>query len=1617
MASRVNTRFLIILAVVGVTVVAIVGGLLYIKNRTDVTGSLKRGDEFMAQGEYVRARSYYTRALSSDPGNLAYLENVRRALLAMQPETGDIARELYANYINVLRHAAEHHPSDVAQHLPLLEELHQAARRSSSWQYSEHLEDSAENMLTRASESHPEYLKGKLYRGIAHVSPWMVDRLSDTEVAAGEEDIKEYLAAFPESDTGWAYLVTARSAALDRLRKAGQATRADEKERELGETLRSGHEQVGEGPQFLTAALLAAVAQHQRDPKKVDREQVRRDMEKLARVITEVEDSTTVSEAALAVERIFWEKDKPDPIRILSEHLDQQPDAHDVRLLRATLLYYDGKLDESDADSNVIIESPLLPVGFLSQLQFEIQKRARSLRVDTAVRRWDLSDETDDQNALMAAIEKSLTELEAVIVDTESDPLLIRARGQIAFVRRDYGLAAALFNRLVSAGVGVDYRTRLYAALSLERQGELGAAVDMLSQANFEQPGNTIAMLHEGQLRLRMGQYEEATALADAVLEIDDQNEQAHLLKLTIEQQKDPTGRTTTDPLREAMANATALFRAGEYDAARSTIQAELSKTPNDLSLLNGMVRIEIASGRMDDARKYVDHALVVSPKSRTFLTYKANLDNPDPIGAIEQYMRDLYSDETERAVETLLAFSALRMRYERDLDAARTASDSEQVTELTNSLARLNQKETVFRAKAEQLAPENPRLIEYRFMKSVQAKDWPAVEQVISVAQRLNSDQAGGALYRGRYEAALDNPEEAARMFQLATEQIPYSAMAWRMLALAKRFLGDYQGALRAFQSAYANNPADITTVGEYAKLLNLTGNQTRALIVIRQGRRLAPTNAEIRELWLGLEAAAGEPRTVLSERRKRYEQNPEDKKNAAALADFLGRTKPKRELILDDKGQEVYSFDRWTRLPGVGRGSAAELIAQEERKWWAEADVIVEDLAPPGERRLDWHLLRSGLLRARGDVQGGEDVLRAWAAKQSDPEEQVDAMVALGLYQSGVDRTAEAIASFEMALEIDAESKHKAHLALGETYFRQGRYAEAISQLEAVTAFSPSRQLDLQIIESYIKTGQVQKARELLAEAEARDQPDGTSIMLRASIAGQEADQLWQEGEREAAEQRYAEHLESLQLAAKVDPTNPMPHVLQAVAKLAAYRRTGNAVLLDDALRALTRADDVRPEFVQTSLTRVKVLQEKKDPASAISELTRLLERSPGQNDARRQLVQLLMLEGRDEAAIEVVRAAVEYNPSTVFWVVALADLHVSEQRKAERTLRALPPNALEARTLRAQIKRLSESVEMHYRSAIELTPAPRLIAKRAEILLANDPPDYEPTIKLIEEHAKLVEDSPTLRTLYARALARTGKLAQALEHMEIAYVRFRELIRDELIPPQNIEKWYQELFEIHNREAARTEEFARKTAGEPDAYELRAIGNIWAMGGVDGLSRAIEVRTKAIAMAPEEDVRLRTDLHADLAGAMVLTKQHRDALAEYKKALDLDPGSGVTLNNIAYIYSEFLGEPESGLPYAQKAAELLPMEAGIMDTLGFIYFRMDKTELAESYLRRASQLQATAENQMHMGALFHKKGDYALARRYLAKAAELNPTNEIREEINRLADDIRTKTENRQ
>jgi len=834
----------------------------------------------------------------------------------------------------------------------------------------------------------------------------------------------------------------------------------------------------------------------------------------------------------------------------------------------------------------------------------------------------------------------------------------------------------------------------------------------------------------------------------------------------------------------------------------------------------------------------------------------------------------------------------------------------------------------------------------------------------------------------RGQYE-------DAVRILLNVTSRMEYSASAWRTLGLAYMQLGNSSEAARAYGQAYRVDPTRLDVIRSYIQMLLQTGEQTRALEVARNATQLAPEDQEIRDAWLQLEAQVGEVGVAIRERRKDYEDDPDDRTNAVRLAALLGQTEPDRLLILGNDGEPRYNQQQWRRLSTQER---ARVILEKKQQWQDEADGIVERLAAESDGAdLQIAALRAQLLRTRGEVAAGEQVLREFIAGHEPSERTVQMYLVLGRYLVDANRPQDAVEPYRQALEYQQEGDTSVHVALGDLYFNQGDYEQALEHFERVlqgTDDNPA--VELRIVECLVSLDRLDEAERRLSEYERGRGADFMTWMLYAAIAERRGELLLEEGKTVEAKYQFDQFRTALDNAQQQRPNTVLPKVREARQQVQTFRRTGERSHLDDALRTLAEADQIVADDQRVSMLRVEVFREMGDVRAAINELRRMLERNPRQDRMREVLVSLHMQENNVDSAIKVVEAGIENNPSLAQWHVQLANLKLNYKSQ--------PREALQS-----------------YMRALQLRPTPELVAQIVRTRLAAGMDPIE-TVRFVEQHRRFM-NSPAVISAYARALAAAEQPDAIKDVLRRIYQSTNERIQRGDAEYTAMGLWFQIAGQIVPPLSLQQVEnlFMELSEGEPRPFELSSLAYLWQSRAskIEDVEHALELQRRAVSKIDDIDPLTQSPYYYDLGNMLVSVGDYTAAAEAFRRCSELNPDHALAINNHAYLLSEHLDSPEQALPLAERAVSISPDNPSALDTAGWVNYRMGNLEQAEQYLRKALDIQEKPATLVHLAEVLIEKGqlDQALDGP-LRRAEELQPDDKTQAEIDRLLADIRTR-----
>jgi tetratricopeptide (TPR) repeat protein len=124
------------------------------------------------------------------------------------------------------------------------------------------------------------------------------------------------------------------------------------------------------------------------------------------------------------------------------------------------------------------------------------------------------------------------------------------------------------------------------------------------------------------------------------------------------------------------------------------------------------------------------------------------------------------------------------------------------------------------------------------------------------------------------------------------------------------------------------------------------------------------------------------------------------------------------------------------------------------------------------------------------------------------------------------------------------------------------------------------------------------------------------------------------------------------------------------------------------------------------------------------------------------------------------------------------------------------------------------------------------------------------------------------------------------------------------------------------------------------------------------------------------------------------------------DLRRIIQLNPSNPVAYNSLGYVLADRTMRYEEAYELIKKAAELAPDDPAIIDSLGWVQYRLGQLDQARTNLDRAYELFPDPEVAAHLGEVMWVQGDKNAANRLWRKVLSSDPNSEhIRETAQRL------------
>jgi tetratricopeptide (TPR) repeat protein len=609
------------------------------------------------------------------------------------------------------------------------------------------------------------------------------------------------------------------------------------------------------------------------------------------------------------------------------------------------------------------------------------------------------------------------------------------------------------------------------------------------------------------------------------------------------------------------------------------------------------------------------------------------------------------------------------------------------------------------------------------------------------------------------------------------------------------------------------------------------------------------------------------------------------------------------------------------------------------------------------------------------------------------------------------------------------------EAQIALGNAMAGLNDLEGAVKKIAEAVQLDPNRSATYTNL-ALVRVTQGQPAEAMRAFAKAVEM-DPMSVPARLALANFQ----WSSGDATAAES-------SLKQALEIDPRHLLGNRVMATFLMAAgrageaerYLKTA-ADLANSVEATLTLADyyitysrsaearhilqpldresgDRGP--IDLRLANLDYLEGRKP--EAYRRIEALLRRERNNFPALMQRARWLLADGRTERGLEAAQSAVAASPRTLaaYYLRAEAEMRTGRTNDAIKSfneLLRLNPRATDAQIQLSRLHLAHNEIESAVLFAEEaLASAPESLDARLALIRAwiarRDLKLAESDLLALRARFPVAADVHTvdggLRLALGDALGAHAAFERALQidptaREALSGITGLDVVRGDIKTAR-----------------ARVDEQLRRS---PDDSELLLLSAKIALAGND-LASAEQTLRRSIAVEPfgttnfallarlfaqqkrldaaatefEEMARQRpSEMSPRMMQAVILHTQGNVAKAQtiYEGILKGEPRAALAANNLASIFADKAENLDYAQQLAESAAQQLPANAAIRDTLGWIYYQRQMPGLAlQQFLRSTTAEPTNADYQYHLGLAYAGNHEPERAADAFRRALKLNP-----------------------
>lgn len=438
-----------------------------------------------------------------------------------------------------------------------------------------------------------------------------------------------------------------------------------------------------------------------------------------------------------------------------------------------------------------------------------------------------------------------------------------------------------------------------------------------------------------------------------------------------------------------------------------------------------------------------------------------------------------------------------------------------------------------------------------------------------------------------------------------------------------------------------------------------------------------------------------------------------------------------------------------------------------------------------------------------------------------------------------------------------------------------------------------------------------------------------------------------------------------------------------------------------LERAKAALEKVLVLKPNDPVTTRNLAKIDIQIGNVEQAKDLLQPILKKHPGDEEAAMVLAEIEVKQGNQAAAIHVLEQAMRINPDALTARVQLASeyLQAGELEKVLELTHNLNnlqvqdyPSFLELRGKAQMLKGDITDARNTFEEWVDVAPksAPAHFYYGDSLVRSGEAENAR------RQLYRALEIDPTFlpaRIAEVKMLVHSGELESAKKALFILRKDFGDRI--EVL---NIEGW----LALSNGDYATAEQRLSLVSKQRPSSDLTIL-LAWALWGQGKQDQAITILQDWLKSNPSDKEVLQ-----QLADRYLILNRTKEAIATYKKIVEIQPEQVSALNNLAWLNRD--KDPMLAMNYIEQAFKLAPQDPQVLDTLGML--TLDGGNLADAFnlVSKAAALSPSdIQIQFHLGYILVKQKRIDEAREVLESLVRQAPNTQQGKEAKSLLNSL--------